>query len=917
MAIDFARLMPIKLTSQSGAVRPLAYTARTKLHDPYLELEFDYSDIADDYVCGDIIVPEGHPSTFKTLSVYAASLDAAEWAKVRTSLEQRERPPQVGLTLVVALPPNDELWISEAAELMKRIVTAPPRSNEVAIHWAIHEARINRHGHAFYALRTFDAEGNASPKLRDFMVHHRSTALGADIVEGVNWPQLSWEVQQTFFEELGLDLVVDPIAPVPGKHYSPVVYANGMNHDEQRRDRVVRSRERAYAANVEAIRNNPEELVETLLRGRSTIRTLELERLCTKFFDHPADRDANVERIMVDDDVMTLADKGAEKSSYLTTRRVYDLMKQAADIIDTSRADISTITGADRVSLARRIVTHFDGCDDPGPPLILGHALSDCRDVAVALEDKAPVMGTIDMAVIGPEDLLAIGRERDLVLRPGRLVIVPRVDRIDDQCLARLLLEADRCKVRLILGHNQSNAHGVVHRNLAAYVADQPDVVSERYGRNDIERLLRAGQVRRAIEAVAASDLVSFGELSDHGADDPRLFVVCRERSRLKELADTFREQRIRARTFEHSEELTTLRGTISLSVGEWIVTTQACEHPRIQTGEFAEIVTIDPSNSTIEIKHENEIKRLDLEMFAAIRSATTITIREARRLPTDLALVVELTDRRRIWAALLLVARRHGDARLYVDPVLARSVEELTDIARRSLPGALPHHREIKADPSVEISRNSPLIEGEELFEPVAFPESVVATPPSPQPVHLNGAVRDTVAEISNNLPPIEAEDPLEPVAFPEPVAATPPPPPPIHLEERIRRTIATNVHACEGYRELYRHVGPHNRDRHLNAARIQGLCTSDLTVALVRFLAELEPQHYRGEFDDYDMPPELTEHDPTRWTLIEIQNAKYDLQTMALPGANWGFRPPIGLRVRGNFSRLFENNETSRDKI
>jgi len=921
MAITFSRLTSMKMTLLSGgAVRPLAYTARTKLHDPHFDVDFDYSRLKGDYACGDVIVPDGHPPTFKDLGVYAASLDAAERTKIRTPLEDRERLPQVGLALVVALPPNDELWLPEAAELMQRIVTAPTRANEVAIHWAIHEAKTNRHGHAWYALRAFDTQGNASRKLRDFMVQHRSTALGANIVEGVDWPSLTWEIQQTFFEELGLDLVVDPIAPVPGIHYAPVVYVNGMIHNERSRQRVARSRERAHAANVEAILNSPAELVETLLRGRSTIRILELERLCTRFFDHPADRVANVERILMNDDVVSLADNGAEAPRFLTTRRVHALMKQATDLVDNSSEDqIATVTTEDGASLVREIAERYHALNHPDRPLILGHALSHCQDVALALEADTPAVGTIDMAVTGSGELLALGRERDLALRQGRLVIVPRADLIDDQRVARVLPEANEQKTQLILGHNQSSSHGVVHRHLAAYVADRVGAASARYGRNDIERLLRAGLVRRAIEAMVECGLISFGEFSDHGAHDPSLFVACQDRRRIKELADTIGEERVRAKALEPPEELTTLRGTLGLSVGEWIVTTEACKHPRLQAGEFAEIVAIDRSNSTIEIMHDTEIKRINLEAFAAIRSATTITIREARRLPAHMRLAVELTESCRTWASLLLVARRHEHARLHVDPALARSVETLTDIARRSLPGALPHHREMEPHPNAEISQGSQPMEAGEPFEPAPLPEPADLMPVPPPSIHLADRGRSTIASAENgkNLSLTEAEDPFGPEPLPEPVAAMPPPPPPIHLEERVRGTIASNIHVREGYRLLYHHIGPHNLDRRANAARILGLCTSDLTAALVRFLADLEPQRNRGEFDDYDMPAELTEHDPIRWTLIEIQNAKYDLQTMALPGSNWGLRPPFEFPVRESFLQLFEHGEMSTDEI
>ena len=124
MAITFARLMPILLTVRSGAVRVLAYIARTVIYDPRIQKLFDYTSLATDFACGGIILPEDHPPGFADITNLAVNLDRAEFRKVRTPLEERARLPQVGLALVVALPPDGELWLHEAAELMQRIVKA-------------------------------------------------------------------------------------------------------------------------------------------------------------------------------------------------------------------------------------------------------------------------------------------------------------------------------------------------------------------------------------------------------------------------------------------------------------------------------------------------------------------------------------------------------------------------------------------------------------------------------------------------------------------------------------------------------------------------------------------------------------------------------------------------------------------------
>ena len=57
-------------------------------------------------------------------------------------------------------------------------------------------------------------------------------------------------------------------------------------------------------------------------------------------------------------------------------------------------------------------------------------------------------------------------------------------------------------------------------------------------------------------------------------------------------------------------------------------------------------------------------------------------------------------------------------------------------------------------------------------------------------------------------------------------------------------------------------------------------------MTATLIRFLADLEVEQVRDEFRDFDLPPQLPELDPTRWTLEDVQRRKYDLQSVAVPG-------------------------------
>ena len=281
MAIIFARLDPIHLTPRSGAARLIAYTGRTIIADR--GLLHDYRHLADDLVHEEVMLPADYPAEFDIPAILAAALDRAELQKVRTRLEDRNRLPQVGLHLTLALPPDDEVSLHEAQEIMRRVIDAARGSRPLAAYFAIHDHKRNRHGHGVLALRVYDANGIAGSKELDLVARIRPTAAGMKVVEGIDWPSLAWEIQQLFFIELGIDLVVDPTAPVPGVHLSPVVYGMGVkSRPSTRRDKNY---EKTRSANIAAIEGSPTALIETLLRGRFDLQVKELEQLSAKFFE--------------------------------------------------------------------------------------------------------------------------------------------------------------------------------------------------------------------------------------------------------------------------------------------------------------------------------------------------------------------------------------------------------------------------------------------------------------------------------------------------------------------------------------------------------------------------------------------------------------------------------------------------------
>ncbi|MBB4425413.1 hypothetical protein GGD66_003970 [Bradyrhizobium sp. CIR48] len=846
MAISFAYLAPVHLSEHGGAASTVAYVARAIVHDPRFEQAFDYTHLRGDLAHEEIILPENCSSIFLDRSALAIALDNAELRKVRTPLPERKRPPQVGLALVLALPPSNEVSVDEAAEIMRRIVLAARGSVTIPIHTAIHDAGINRHAHALFALRPADRDGVLGQRVRDFVVRHRHTKFeDADVVEGIHWPNLSWEIHQAYFHELAIDLVVDPIAPKPGTHFSPVVFRSGKIDSRKTGEQIASSRQEAYADNVSMIEGSPTHLVETLLRGRSTLRIAELERLCAKFYDIDVDQTANVERILLDQNVITLADPpGASKPTYATTRHIKSLLARASRLIEhPAQNDIKVFTGANEACVLPQIsaICATSGMRDR--PLILGAKLSHCDAAKAQLAPHAPIVGTIDMAIAGPRKLRLVGRKRDVRLRRGRIVIVPHSEMIDDQRLARLILATSQVGSGLVLGHDQSSKTGVVCRHLAAHAADcaarEYSPNGEDHGSTRVERLLRAGLVRHAIDEMENGDLLEFG-IQSHHTNDILSFIVCDDPRRVDGLCQTIRQERIRSGSIGKPVPLPGVRKGLELSVREWILTTTlANTSPLAEKTEFAQILAIDPLNGLVDVIRSSERKQIDLKCVLGVRPAAVLSIREARGLPAEAKVVVEATDPRRLWSALLFVATRGSHARLHLDPRVAQNKAGLIDVARRSLPGALPQQRSECEDPDAGLSR--------------------------------------IVLQITTQLETLPDTTPVEIK-----------PPWPSHATEDVRRLLSNDWAARNAYKLLYEFVGPHNPDQAANAKYALSRFSNELTKTIIRFLAGIESDSTLS-----DLPPELNELESERWTYLEFHQLRSDLYCLNVPGQNCPINP------------------------
>lgn len=842
MAIAYVRAKPIWLTDTGGVTQQFAYAGRSIMMDPRPEIAvFDYSALREDLAHVEVLLPPDAPAMYRDPAALAYALDLKEIQKVRTPLSQRKRQPQLVMSAVIALPPASEVSRDEALIIARRVALSPCRSHRVPIHIAIHNASINRHAHADIALRPMAPDGSLGLKIADFFARFRSHRANMDPVEGTCWPDISWEIQETFFAERAIDLAVSPCAPAPGYHF------DGDIPDQISAQWIKDQRLARRYVNLRMIKTSPTQSIEKIARGRSTIRVAELHQLCARFIDNEEDRHAEVDRMLADQNIVSMSDDtGAGMPRYVTTRRVARIIDKACELIDCGERAMVAVSGADHDAVVAQLVELYVANNkERESPLILGRVLSDCAPTAKALTNCYPVLGTLDM-ILGEPSERARGRRRHVDLKVGRDIIIPRAESIDDQRLARLILAAHRTGSKLLLGHDQSRESGIVRSFLAALIADRqklrPIVSRDDEGSQAIERLLRAGFLRHAIEAMADLKLLHFGARPDFSLDAAPSFAVV-DASRIEEVGNTIRTARVRSGLVEEMETLTGPRGEIKLSLGEWVVTTGTRGLPAtMDAHQLAQIVAIDPVANWVDVLRHGDVARLDFANDPAIRPAAAIAIRTAWDAPPDANLVVELADPRHVWAGLLLTANRAEHARIHINPSIAETPSELIDAARRSLPAAWTSHRAMQ--------RNS---------GPMAVQNMLDDFDPFPE---------------CNATEPEQA------------------PPPPVGFNEAVRHRIMKDCQTQLAYRLLHEYVSPQNANRHENVRRSFGLCSSELTQQVVLALAE---QNEAPDFDGADFPLELAELEPRHWAPWELYKFELDLRLMTIRTAGWGLLPAI----------------------
>lgn len=213
MAIQFARLEKVKRSAGKNACQKSAYNGNLKLKDFQTEKKYDYT-MRGSCCFHEILLPSGVDKKFIKAEILWNAVEVKE-TRVNSQLANE---------VVLALPDDPEITLDHKISLSKSFAQRNFVDKGLAAQINIHmpsnkNKESNWHAHLLIPTRRFDETGKSlDKKARDL----DATVCKGRVVAGTDWGELWRTFQNDYFNEIGLDLRVDPTGIVPQKHLGPV-----------------------------------------------------------------------------------------------------------------------------------------------------------------------------------------------------------------------------------------------------------------------------------------------------------------------------------------------------------------------------------------------------------------------------------------------------------------------------------------------------------------------------------------------------------------------------------------------------------------------------------------------------------------------------------------------------------------------
>ena len=496
MPIGYARMTVTQRSKGRNAVQLSAYIARERLefegNAALCAKTYDFSKKGDS-VFSKILLPEG---TSEKLRDPEKLWNLAERAEKRIDA-------QINLNLIFALPDEVEISTEECAELVCSFVEKTFVARDLPVQIAIHEPEDgNRHAHAMIGMRRIAADGEsfAKKKESDLIQEFFKTRWGA-----------AWtRHQDMYFERKGLELRVDPLAPIPQEH---------IGHERLRGRALSFMEENQRIQEINRmLSSDPKEVLKILEEGHGVWSKREVDLFINKHT--PGEEVERVKReFWKEGRIIELLDKHThEPSGFFTTKKIIEeekkivvLSSMIAEkrfrpvcVVETgkglSEEQLRSLKGLSKEQLdAFKAITGskglvmVEGYAGTGKSRLL-HTVQriysegkKARGCLVLGPDNATVKALRKSGIAGSENVykfLFAMKSGNRSLQKGDLFIIDEAGKLGNKILAEALRIAEKNDVRVVLVGDSKQMSPVSGGNMFSSL-------SERFGSFKLESIRR------------------------------------------------------------------------------------------------------------------------------------------------------------------------------------------------------------------------------------------------------------------------------------------------------------------------------------------------------------------------------------------------------------------------------------------
>jgi Ti-type conjugative transfer relaxase TraA len=351
MAIQFARCEYVSRSSGGNACRKASYNQREDVRCERTGELFSFKERGAN-AHHEIILPAGADEKFKNASVLWNEAEACE----------RRINSQVAKEFVIALPDDAQVTLEDRIELARQfgnLFVERGVAVQLDVH-SPHDGEKNWHGHLLMTTRRFSENGlTFGAKARDLDPVIRS----GSVVEADLWGEVWRDLQNTFFEEKGYNIRVDPIGVIPQEHLGPVRMRHHLNEAVLRAKLLQKANEK--------IAQNPLSILEEMTRTQAVFTLKDMELFFQKHVP-VNEREGLLEKVLESSQTIRLYDKETkEKTGFFTTQRVREeeekFVRFADSIANKLRVPLSSVSaekGLEGKTLSDEQKAAYDLCVD-------------------------------------------------------------------------------------------------------------------------------------------------------------------------------------------------------------------------------------------------------------------------------------------------------------------------------------------------------------------------------------------------------------------------------------------------------------------------------------------------------------------------------------------------------------------------